>query len=92
MYVDCLHRIECVVSMVIVCSGLMEEIELLQAIYITELSIEEDEDGRPQRLLLDLHPATGEHTDQQLVHMILDILLSKQVRWGEIYHQKSLTP
>uniref|UniRef100_T1J6D0 RING-type domain-containing protein n=1 Tax=Strigamia maritima TaxID=126957 RepID=T1J6D0_STRMM len=48
-----------------------EELELLRSIYVHEINIKNDENGRPQTVSIDLHPATADKAEEQFVRLNL---------------------
>ncbi|XP_041348298.1 hornerin-like [Gigantopelta aegis] len=52
-------------------SILMEELAVLQAIYIDELVIEQDDRNHPSTIILELHPSTGDDLTKRFVCMTL---------------------
>ncbi|XP_071093457.1 zinc finger CCCH domain-containing protein 13-like [Haliotis cracherodii] len=58
-------------------SVLQEELDVLRAIYIHELTIDDGESGQPSVLHLNLHPATGDDVTKQFVCMTLVFKLSE---------------
>ncbi|XP_028517741.1 E3 ubiquitin-protein ligase RNF25 [Exaiptasia diaphana] len=57
--------------------SLKEEIEMLEAIYIHELTIKGRKD-RPSSISLLLHPSTGEEDDKKYVCLTLEIILTNE--------------
>ncbi|XP_067671508.1 protein starmaker-like [Haliotis asinina] len=58
-------------------SVLQEELDVLRAIYIHELTVDDGESGQPSVLHLNLHPATGDDVTKQFVCMTLVFKLSE---------------
>ncbi|KAL3858195.1 hypothetical protein ACJMK2_012799 [Sinanodonta woodiana] len=59
-------------------SGVLEELEVLEAIYLDDLNISRDESGLVQSISLVLHPATGDDVHKKFVCMTLVIQIPEQ--------------
>ena len=56
----------------------MEELEVLESIYLDDIKVEKDERDFPVSIQLQLHPATGDELDKRYVCMTLTLRISKQ--------------
>ncbi|KAK3084382.1 hypothetical protein FSP39_012603, partial [Pinctada imbricata] len=56
-------------------SVILEELEVLESIYMDELFVERNECGHPKQISMQLHPATGDEVDKKFVciTLVLDI-------------------
>ncbi|CAG2196718.1 AO7 [Mytilus edulis] len=56
----------------------MEELEVLESIYLDDIKVNKDEQDSPVSIQLQLHPATGDELDKRYVCMTLTLNLPQQ--------------
>lgn len=56
----------------------MEELEVLESIYLDDIKVSKDEGNSPVSIQLQLHPATGDELDKRYVCMTLTLNLPQQ--------------